>query len=148
MRGEVEPAQRGDRHMLEHPVDRQVGGAARRAVEMRQAARRDFLEGRVVALHVRVDLEEHRLAARILLGADGEVGAEFLRRQMGGDERLRIEREIEVDFHDDCGCRVGSGPDQAVQSTPRMSPCFRNCSCMRKTVERVCGVWPPLAMSK
>ena len=27
-------------------------------------------------------------------------------------------------------------PGQVDQSTPRMSPFFRNCSCMRKTVER------------
>jgi len=50
---------------------------------MGEAARGDSLEWRELALQVRIDLEEHRLAARVLLGADRKIGAEFIRWQMG-----------------------------------------------------------------
>ena len=66
---------------------------------MRNATRGNALEGRVVALEVGVDFKEHCLATGKFLRADCQIGAEFVRGQMGGDQGFRVEREIQVDFH-------------------------------------------------
>jgi hypothetical protein len=68
---------------------------------VRQIAGGDVPHGQEVALQVDIDLEENRLTAGEFLCPHREVGAEFLGWQMGGDERLGIEREIEIVFHDD-----------------------------------------------
>ncbi len=88
------------RHLLEDAVDGKVGGATR-------CTRRRALEQRSMSEHlepvIRISAtqgEKQGLAAGTFLCADREIGAKLSRSQMGGDQRLRHQREVEEGLHD------------------------------------------------
>ena len=96
---QVELVERADRQMFEHAIDRNIDRVFGRPVGGWDAAVDGGLDVEVVAAEARVDFEEDALSLGLVAAAGGVILAEFFGRQVGRDQCLWNEREIEINGH-------------------------------------------------
>ena len=98
-RGQVELAERTDRQVFQHPVNRDVNRVFRPSVGRRYAARKCRIDVEIFTAEFRIDLEENALSLGFVAVAGRIILTESFGRQVGGDQRLRDQREIKMDVH-------------------------------------------------
>jgi hypothetical protein len=105
-RSQVQLAQRTDRNMLQHPVDRDVDRVFWRPVWMRRAKAYALVNVKKFMAERRINLEKNGLTLGFEFVAGRIVLAELFRREHRGDQRFGNQRKVQMNGHGNALSRV------------------------------------------
>ena len=96
---QIKLAKRADRQVFKYAIDRDVHRMFGAALGIGDAAGKGTIDVEIFVAKIRIDLEEHALSLGLIAVARRIILTEPFRRQIGGDERFRDQREIEMNIH-------------------------------------------------